>query len=204
VARISRHGVGKSRVRSKWRDIRARWRDFRAAIAAWLAGEGPPVIRLIAAIDEKRGIATASGIPWHLRGDSEYFRAETVTGLIVMGSATYAEFAAPLHGRVNYVLTSKPGPLRAGFEPFADLDAVTRAFPADDVWVIGGAAVYAGTIGRADQLFLTQVVGDFRCIKFFPPYADEFELSSQSEEHVEARTAYCFEQWRRRGRTIHA
>jgi len=156
------------------------------------------MIRLIAAIDEERGIATASGIPWHLRGDSAYFRAETETGLIVMGSSTYTEFAAPLHDRVNYVLTSKPAPLRAGFEPVADLDDVTRAFPSDDVWVIGGAAIYAATIGRADQLFLTQVAGDFRCTKFFPPYADAFDRVVRGEDREEHGTVYRFEQWRAR------
>ena len=52
-----------------------------------------------AAIDSRRGIATDTGIPWKLPGDSEYFREKTANGLIVMGRATYDEFVAPLHGR---------------------------------------------------------------------------------------------------------
>ena len=49
------------------------------------------MIRLIAAIDSQRGIATDSGIPWTLPGDSAYFREKTSSGLIVMGRATYEE-----------------------------------------------------------------------------------------------------------------
>ena len=67
------------------------------------------MIRQIAAIDSQRGIATDSGIPWKLPGDSAYFRQKTSTGLIVMGRATYDEFAAPLHGEENYVLSHRHG-----------------------------------------------------------------------------------------------
>jgi dihydrofolate reductase len=40
-----------------------------------------------------------------LQGDAAYFENQTVEGIIVMGWATYNEFAAPLHDRDNYVLT---------------------------------------------------------------------------------------------------
>ena len=64
------------------------------------------MIRQIAAMDTRRGIATDKGIPWKLPGDAAYFERQTTTGLIVMGWATYSEFSAPLHGRDNYVLTA--------------------------------------------------------------------------------------------------
>ena len=51
------------------------------------------MIRQIAAMDAKRGIATANGIPWSLPGDAAYFENQTVEGIIVMGWATYNEFA---------------------------------------------------------------------------------------------------------------
>ena len=75
------------------------------------------MIRLIAAVDSQRGIATDSGIPWKLPGDTAYFREKTASGLIVMGRATYDEFAAPLHGGENYVLTARRPPCAAAFRP---------------------------------------------------------------------------------------
>jgi dihydrofolate reductase len=157
------------------------------------------VIRLIAAIDSQRGIATDSGIPWTLPGDSAYFRQKTSSGIIVMGRATYDEFAAPLHDRENFVFSRATTPLRKGFQVVASLDQLRAAHPGEDVWVIGGGAVYAETIGQADELLLTQVAGDFTCTKFFPPYQDAFALGSASEDHEEGGVSYRFETWLRLG-----
>jgi dihydrofolate reductase len=156
------------------------------------------MIRLIAAMDSKRGIATASGIPWKLPGDTAYFRRQTAQGLILMGRATYDEFAAPLHGRENFVLSADPGPLRPGFQAVGNLDQLHAAHADEDIWVIGGATVYAETISEADELLITQVPGDFNCTKFFPDFADAFRLTVRGDEHEEAGVSYRFETWQRR------
>jgi dihydrofolate reductase len=156
------------------------------------------MIRQIAAIDSQRGIATDSGIPWNLPGDTAYFREKTANGLIVMGRATYDEFASPLHGGENYVLSTTATPLRAGFQAIADLQELRAAHPDEDIWVIGGATVYRETIAEAEELLLTQVQKDFHCTKFFPPYEADFELDSQSAEHREAGLTYRFQTWRSR------
>jgi dihydrofolate reductase len=148
-------------------------------------------------MDVRRGIATDSGIPWKLPGDTAYFHEKTSTGLILMGWATYNEFAAPLHERDNFVLTDGPGSLRTGFRAIGSLGQLMTENPEEDIWVIGGAAVYAETITEADELLLTQVLGDFHCIKFFPPYATEFRLATQSDEHQDGEVKYRFETWRR-------
>jgi dihydrofolate reductase len=155
------------------------------------------VIRLIAALDSQRGIATDSGIPWKLPGDSAYFRQKTERGVIVMGRATYDEFATPLHERENLVLTRRPEPLRAGFRAIADLHLLRTEVPDDDVWIIGGATVYREAIPEASELLLTQVLEDFHCTKFFPAYADEFGRHSRSDDHRENDVTYRFETWRR-------
>jgi dihydrofolate reductase len=156
------------------------------------------MIRLIAAVDVRLGVATAEGIPWHLPGDAAYFRAETANGVIVMGGATYVEFAEPLHGGENYVLTTRPGVLRDGFRPIAHLDDAVRDHPDEDVWVIGGAGVFARTIGRAGELLITRVLADFDCTKFFPPFEDEFTGLERGENHEEGGVQYRFERWGRR------
>jgi dihydrofolate reductase len=155
------------------------------------------MISLIAAIDSRRGVATDSGIPWKLPGDTAYFHEKTATGLILMGWATYNEFAAPLHERENFVLTSRSGLLRQGFRAVDSLDQLVAEHPGERVWVIGGAAVYAETIVEADELLLTQVVGDFACTKFFPEYTREFRLAISSDDRREGGITYRFETWDR-------
>ncbi len=153
------------------------------------------MIRLIAAIDSRRGIATDSGIPWELPGDSAYFREKTATGAILMGGATYTEFAAPLHGRENFVLTARPDPLRTGFRAVGTLKELATDQAGEDIWVLGGGKVYAEAIGQAEELFLTQVVGDFHCTKFFPPYEADFRLATRADDLEEGGVTYRFETW---------
>jgi dihydrofolate reductase len=155
------------------------------------------VIRLIAAMDTSRGIATDKGIPWKLPGDAAYFEDQTTTGLIVMGRATYNEFSAPLHGRDNYVLTREQNRLRSGFQPIANLADLMTSHPNEDVWVIGGSFVYEETIDGADELFITQVLKDFHCTKFFPAYRIGFTRFEQSKDREERGVRYRFEKWRR-------
>jgi len=157
------------------------------------------MIRLIAAIDSRRGIATDSGIPWTLPGDSAYFRDKTSSGLIVMGRATYDEFPAPLHRRENFVFSTSTSPLREDFVVVSSLGQLLAAHPGEHVWVIGGATVYGETIEHADELLLTQVTGDFDCTKFFPPFEDTFALENAGDEHEEGGVTYRFETWRRLG-----
>jgi dihydrofolate reductase len=162
------------------------------------------VIRLIAALDLSRGIATDEGIPWNIPGDKAFFRRQTEHGAIVMGRSTYTEFAAPLHGRANYVLTSRADSLRAGFVPMKGLDRVAATATGDEIWVIGGAAVYASTIAASDELVLTQVLGDFGCTKFFPPYREDFVLTQQGPDEHEGGVGYRFERWRPRRPVEHS
>ncbi len=172
-------------------------RDHCAAVSLPALRSAGDVIRQIAAIDSKRGMATDTGIPWKLPGDTAYFRDKTATGVIVMGRGTYGEFAAPLHQRENFVLTSDTAPLRTGFQPVASLRQLVAEHPDEDTWVIGGATVYAQTICAADELLLTQVVGDFGCTKFFPPYRPDFGLATRSDDHRDGETTYRFETWQR-------
>jgi dihydrofolate reductase len=155
------------------------------------------MIRLIAAMDSNRGIATASGIPWKLSGDMAYFRQQTAQGLILMGRATYNEFAAPLHGRENFVLSTDPGPLRTGFQAVGSLDQLRASHPEQEIWIIGGATVYAETISEAEELLITQVLGDFNCTKFFPNFTDAFRLTVRDDERQDGGVSYRFETWQR-------
>lgn len=79
---------------------------------------------------------------------------------VVMGRRTWASIPdrfRPLPGRRNVVLTRTPGWRAEGAEVAASLgDALTLVAP-DDVWVVGGASVYAEAVGRADVLEVTEV-----------------------------------------------
>jgi len=160
------------------------------------------VIRLIAAMDERRGIADDSGIPWQGRipSDAAYFRTQTTGGVILMGFRTYEEFDRPLGGRTNFVVMRPGGrPLRPGFESVEDLSPFLAAHAGEVVWVIGGAALYAQALPLADELYLTRLAGDFHCTRFFPAFEGPFVLVSSEGPTEEGGIEFRFEVWRASG-----
>lgn len=158
------------------------------------------MMRMIAAMDARHGIATDDGIPWTLPTDQQFFADQTAEGIILMGRHTYAEVTAPLHDRTNYVGTRYAGPLRDGFVPVADVPAFLREHRDEVVQNIGGAALFASTLPLADELVLTRIDGDFGCTRFFPEFADSFELTRESDPVTEHGSTFTFQWWHpRRG-----
>jgi dihydrofolate reductase len=158
------------------------------------------VIRLIAAMDDKRGISGGHGIPWQGRipADTKYFREQTAHGVIVMGYRTYEEFAQTLHDRENFVVCRPGTSLRPGFVGVPDVVEFLTRHSDETVWVIGGAVVYATTLPRADELYITQLDGDFKCTTFFPTFDDAFVLADDLGSHHENGIAFRFEIWRQK------
>lgn len=154
------------------------------------------MVRLIAAIDQKQGIATDTGIPWNLPTDRQFFRSQLAEGLIIMGAGTYRECSRPMQNRTNYVVTHEQGPLRPGFEAVHDIDAFFETHRGERINDVGGASLFAQTLRYADELILTQVLADFHCTKFFPEYVHAFELADQSDLQTENGIRFRFETWR--------
>jgi dihydrofolate reductase len=156
------------------------------------------VIRAIAAVDDKLGLATDTGIPWHIQADSDYFRATTASGKVLMGYATYREFAKPLPDRPNYVATSRATTLRDGFLIADDVNAFLHGGDVSDIWVIGGATLFTSTLDSVQELYLTRVSGDFHCTKFFPAFEPSFHLETDNPSpNVGGTPAIRFQVWSR-------
>ena len=146
------------------------------------------MIRLIAAIDRKRGLAKQGFQPWYIPEDEQRFTELTkqYNGHVLVGSTTYKTFHGPLKDRDNYVLTRDKTPIE-GVELVHDLKKFLDDFKDRDLWVIGGANVFAEVLelGKADELHLTHIEADFGCNQFFPEYADKFKLQQETDLHEE-------------------
>jgi dihydrofolate reductase len=128
-------------------------------------------ITLIAAVAENniigRTVGGVSSLPWRLSDDLKRFKRRTLGHAVIMGRTTYESVGAPLLGRENIVLTanpawSAPGVTRAGslHDALALATAFEHAHHADaeaEVFVIGGAKVYASALPHATRLDLTLV-----------------------------------------------
>ena len=156
------------------------------------------MIRFMAAIDEKRGLADDHGIPWRgkLPTDIRYYHQKIKGFDTIMGYGMYMELSKPLVNQTNYVATRRSTELRDGFIIVDDARKFLIEF-AKDIWVLGGAGLFASTLDLADELYLTRIDADFHCTKFFPEFEKDFVLKSRSELKTENDITFCFEVWRK-------
>lgn len=155
------------------------------------------MINFIVAIDEKRGMANDKGIPWQgkVPADMTQFRQKTLHHPVLMGYRTYEEFPEPLGDRINFVVTRPGTKLRPGFEVVEDpVDYLKQA--KEDVWVIGGAALFEQLLPYADELHITALDGDFNCTKFFPEYHQQFTQIYRGDDITQNGITYRFETWK--------
>lgn len=154
------------------------------------------MMRMIAALDARRGIATDDGIPWTLPSDQRFFVETTRSGVILMGFNTFREFTSPMHGRVNYVATRRTAPLGAGFVAVPDAAEFVCDHADECIDNIGGAGLFRSTLALADELVLTRIDADFHCTKFFPPFEAQFALATESAPLEENGVRFTFQTWR--------
>ncbi len=126
------------------------------------------ILALIAAIGKNRVIGKAGRLPWHISEDLKRFKRLTTGHTVLMGRKTFESIGTPLSNRRNVVITSHPLP---NVETYPSVDAALQALAGEErVFVIGGAHLYAQTLDRADELYLTLVEGEYEGDTFFPAY----------------------------------
>ncbi len=134
-------------------------------------------ITLIAAVAENRVIGRNGGLPWRLPEDLRRFKQRTEGHIVIMGRRTFESLAGPLPNRPAIVV-SRNRDLDVGGATLANsLDEaldVARGRGEDEVFILGGSAIYALALPLADRLELTVVHAVVEGDTFFP----EFDLSA--------------------------
>jgi dihydrofolate reductase len=138
-------------------------------------------------------IGKGGDLPWRLKSDLALFKATTLFKPVIMGRKTWDSLPKkPLPGRLNIVL-SRDG----SFEPdqalvcesFGDALQIAREHAQDDgaeeVCVIGGAAIFAEAWPKARRLYLTEVQADVEGDVVFPAF-DEGEWREVRREEYPA------------------
>jgi len=110
------------------------------------------------------GVIGAGGVmPWHLSEDLVHFKEVTASDPVIMGRKTWASLPQrfrPLSGRRNIVVTRQADWVADGAEVVHSVDEallLAASDPADTIWVIGGAEIYALVIDRASRLEVTEI-----------------------------------------------
>ncbi len=127
----------------------------------------------IAAMSRHRAIGLEGRIPWHLPEDLKFFKRTTLDHIVLMGRKTYDSIGKPLPGRENWVL-SRTAEI-PGARVLRTLEEIPAPPSGKNLYLIGGAELYAALLPRCTELLLTRVDLDTEGDAFFPPFEPDFD-----------------------------
>ena len=131
-----------------------------------------------------RVIGRGNQIPWHLPEDFKWFKKMTTGNVIVMGRKTFESIGKPLPNRETIVV-SRGGFSHPGVRTISDLNQIDPAQESRDVFIAGGAQIYAQALDRCSDLYLTLVKKEVEGDAFFPKFEDRFDLVEQIADNPE-------------------
>jgi dihydrofolate reductase len=143
------------------------------------------IVSIIAAMDRNRGIGINNQLPWRLPADLKRFRELTMGHHLIIGRRTFESIiqsgGKPLPGRQTIIVTRDRDYSAEGcfivhsIEEAIDL---ARERLEGEVFVCGGAEIYAQAMDFADVMYLTTVEADVAADAFFPAF-DERDWNEQ-------------------------
>jgi len=162
---------------------------------------GMPRINLIYARAANGVIGKDNAMLWHLPEDLAHFKRLTQGWPVIMGRKTWDSLPArfrPLPGRTNVVITRQPDWTDSGAQTAASLpDALAQCSQSEEVWVIGGAQIYAQAEPLAERIEVTEIAQDFDGDAFAPRLGRQWTAVAV-EDHVSAKgLAFSFVTYRK-------
>ena len=164
-----------------------------------MSGMSKPRVNLIFARAANGVIGVNNTIPWHLPEDMAHFKQQTAGAPVIMGRKTWDSLPPrfrPLPGRQNIVVTRQAdwraeGALHAG--SLNDAFALCEASSPAEVWVIGGAQIYAEAEPLAQRAVVTELARDYEGDAHAPVLDAAAWRETRRESHVSAKEGIAFD-----------
>ncbi|MDP2143476.1 MAG: dihydrofolate reductase [Gallionella sp.] len=141
-----------------------------------------PHLSIIVAMARNRTIGVNNTLPWRCPEDLKHFKALTMGHHMIMGRKTYDSIGKPLPGRTTVVVTRNAELKIEGCLMAHSLEQAIAACAGDEeVFVVGGAELYAQALPLVDTLYITEIQQDVEGDAHFPAF-DRSEWQEASRE----------------------
>ncbi len=156
-------------------------------------------MNLIVNVDKNWAIGHKGKLLVSIPEDMKFFRSKTTGKVGVLGRKTLATFPGglPLENRTNIVLTRNADFTVKGAIVFHSMEEALealRAYPSEDIYIIGGDAIYKQFLPYCDVAYVTRTEHTYDADSWFPNLdADsDWELAEQSEEKTYFNLEFTF------------
>ena len=150
-------------------------------------------VSIVVVIGPGGAIGNNGDLLWHIPEDLRHFKEITLGGAVVMGRKTCESLGRPLPNRRNVVITRQETAI-AGCEVVHSLDEALALLPTDEeIFIIGGAQIYAAALPVADRFYYTRVEHPDEGDTCFPAWnPDDWHLLSAERFDRGAEYPYPF------------
>lgn len=134
------------------------------------------IIHIVAMQKNTRGIGKDGKLPWHLPSDLAHFKRRTKGEIVIMGRKTFESLPnGALPNRLNIVVSRDENYCAGtGAWTFHSIDDAIEycnfhlSRSGQDIYIIGGAEIYAATDHIVDEKIITVVNSIAECDTFLP------------------------------------
>lgn len=143
------------------------------------------MVSIIVAIAQNGTIGDKNSLLWHIKEDMRFFRTTTSGHAVIMGRKTFESLGSkPLPKRKNIVITRTDRSFEGAFTAHSLQEAIAMAEGDEEIFIIGGAQIYAEALSVADRMYITRVERDYEGDTSFPEI-DYSKWRLVSEERYE-------------------
>lgn len=143
------------------------------------------MVSIIVAIAQNGTIGDKNSLLWHIKEDMRFFRTTTSGHAVIMGRKTFESLGSkPLPKRKNIVITRAERDFEGAFTAHSLQEAIAMAEGDEEIFIIGGAQIYAEALSVADRMYITRVERDYEGDTSFPEI-DYSKWQLVSEERYE-------------------
>lgn len=151
------------------------------------------MIYMLAAMGSDRTIDKNGSLPWHLQSDIDRYRSIVKGKTVIMGMGDYLSYHdRPLNGARQIVLTSSEDKLKGNAVAASSFEQAMEIAGDEDVYIEGGAGVFASTIKYADVIYLTEIDHAYQGDRFFPEIDPKIWKLTSSEKGYDPNFEYDF------------
>ncbi len=141
-------------------------------------------LSIIAAMASNRTIGINNTLPWRIPEDLKRFKALTMGHHMIMGRKTYDSIGKPLPGRTTVIVTrDRALKVEGCIVAYSPQEAIDACAGDPEIFVVGGAELYAQMFPLADTLYLTEIQQRVEGDAYFPEFRREEWIEASRERH---------------------